>query len=286
MTALLLSSLLSLPSAAAPPLSQEEQKMAGQGFSLVRKAAAKLGPSALVAHLYSKEGGGREYLKVYLVSKSRAKLLFLEPGFSKKLALDPIHKTGQIPDLMQDGSRVLAYHETLPAVGQETLVLLRYSGGALERLGDLPYGRLQDLDSKGPPEVVSRSRPLGQFFQLECESFHSMAQSAFRTEVRAFRGGEVVPVSKEFPRLYEDDIRALEAKLAATDPRKTQDYGGFLGSALSLYFDYEALGRGKEGWGRFRAMFEPHAGDSAAAKRCLSEMETELKTRLDIPSDW
>ncbi|MFA5139551.1 MAG: hypothetical protein WC728_10000 [Elusimicrobiota bacterium] len=284
--ALILSSLLCASSFAATPLQQEKEKMAGQGFALVRQATARLGPSSLVVHLYAKEGGGREYLRVFLVSKSKAKLVFLEPGFSKNIRLDPVHKNGLIPDLLRDGSRVLAYHETLPAVGQETLVLLRYSGGGLARLADLPYGRLEDLDAKGPPEVVSRSRPLGQFFQIECESFHSMAQSAFRTTVHAFREGRLVPVSKEFPRLYEDDIRALEAGLSSTDPRKTQDYGGFLGSALSLYFDYEELGKGKEGWGRFRALFEPHAGDSAVAKRCLGEMETELKTRLGIPPDW
>jgi len=284
-TALLLP-LICLSSFAATPLRQEEKKMADQGFRLIDKAAAKLGPSSLVAHLYAKEGGRREYLKVYLSSPSKARLLFLEPGFSKRLALDPVHEGGEIPDLMKDGSRVLAYHEALPAVGQETLVLLRYSGGRLARLADLPYGRFAELDGKAPPELVSRSRPLGRFFQIECETFHSMARSAFRTSVHALREGRLVPASGEFPRLYEDDIRALESRLSSADPRKTQDYGDFLGAALSLYFDYEALGRGKEGWGRFRSLFEPHAGDSAIAKRCLGEMEAALKTRLNIPPDW
>ncbi len=113
-----------------------------------------------------------------------------------------------------------------------------------------------------------------------------MAKSAFRTKVYSLRKGRLVADSRSFPELFEKSIAAHEEELARNDPRETGDYGSFLGSALSLYFDYAELGQGRRGWGRFRELFAPRRSDPRGVKRCLKEMESVLRERLEIPSDW
>ena len=117
-------------------------------------------------------------------------------------------------------------------------------------------------------------------------TFHSLAKNAFRTRIYSFQRGGLIGVSSRFPRLFEERIAGHEQDIAANDPRVTGDYGGYLGSALSLYFDHAELGRGRRGWERFQALFAPKWTDPGKVKRCLGEMESVLRRRLDIPSDW
>lgn len=269
---------------AADPMERELQRLTAMDNVPVKRISAKLGSVRLVA--LTTRAGGRDDLRVYRVDAERAKLIHLEPGFGKTLSFAAIHDAGGIPDLAGDGSRIVAYRVEFRGAGQEKLVLLRYAGGGIKRVAELPFGRFEDFDADGKPEIVSRSRPLGQWFQIECESFHSMADAAFRTTIHGWKGAELVSVSKRYPDFYREEIRRREAELAGVSPRGTEDYGGYLGSALSLYFDYAEIGQGQTGWKKFTALFPVRAIDPPPVKRCAREMEATLRERLGIPEGW
>lgn len=268
--------LLALLSAAAPSAAGLEG-LEAQGYRVLDKAAARGWTAVLV-----EDRSGRTSLRVY---RGR-KLIHMDPGFGLRLELADIHADGTLPDLAGDGSRILAYVASFPRVGREELVILRISGATVERAGKLPFGGFEDVDGDGRLEVVSRSRPLGQWFIMDCESFHAMGQSAFRTSVHAFIDGELRLVSNRHRSYFEERIRARAGQLSRRDPRRETDYSGYLGDALSLYFDHAEIGRGREGWRRFRALFPTRRTDPPAVRRCMRRMEDSLREKLGVPPDW
>ncbi len=148
--------------AAGGTLAWELDRLAGKRMRLVRKLMAPAGNGELAVVLLQKSTGRpRTSLRVYSVTKARAKLLYMEPGFGKEVRLAAIHAGGKIPDLNGDGSRIVAYVTERKNIGQSTLIVLRHSKGKLKRLADFPTGRFADLDDDGRMEVVTRSRPLG-----------------------------------------------------------------------------------------------------------------------------
>lgn len=270
------------------PLARELGRQARRGYVPAEQAAAEIehGVSLVVVVFEKQRFGTKGKIGLYRVSRRGAKLIHTAPAFSREYELASILSGGKIPDLLGDGSRIIAYRMKRPNIDHESLIVLRYSEGKLSKLAGLPFGRFHDLDGDGRQEIVSAERPLGRWFQLECDSFHSMAKSAFRTKVYSFKKGRLVPDSKSFPDLFEERIAAHEAELARSSARETGDYGAYLGSALSLYFDHAELGRGRRGWERFRELFAPKWSDPRGVKRCLKKMESVLRRRLGIPDGW
>lgn len=259
----------------------ELKRLESQGYRVAGKASAGRWTAAVL-----EDRSGRTSLRVYRAAGGKQKLAHLDPGFGLRLALSPVHADGRLPDLLGDGSLAVAYTAAFPGVGRESLVLLRIHRGKVERLGDLPSGRLEDVDGDGRLEAVSRARPLGQWFIVDCQSFHAMGQSAFRTSVHALEPAGLRRVSERHRGYFEELIRRRTAELSRRDPRAETDYSGYFGEALSLYFDHAEIGRGREGWRRFKALFPTRRTDPPVVKRCLRKMEDSLREKLGIPPDW
>ncbi len=279
---------LTVPGTAEGPLAREFGRQARRGYVPAAQATASVGRGvSLVAVVFEKQRFGvKGKIGVYRVTRNGAKLIHTAPAFSREYSLASIHDGGDIPDLFGDGSRLIAYRVKRTNLEHDSLVVLRYAKGKISKLAALPFGRFQDLDEDGRPEIVSAERPLGRWFQLECDSFYTMAKTAFRMRVHSLRNGKVVLDSKSFPELFEKSIQSHEAELARSNSREVEDFGPRLGSALSLYFDHAELGRGRRGWERFREFFAPKWSDPRGVKRCLKEIESVLRERLEIPDGW
>lgn len=286
MRALCLALALAAPAAAANiPINAELKRLEAQGYRPFGGAKARTQGGELWAALFQREDGTQR-LYLYLHDAQRVRTLHMELGGSQRLELDAIHDDGILPDLEKDGSRILAFRTILPGLDQDTLVVLRIRGGKVEKLGRVPGGRFKDIDGDRRLEIVGRDRPLGALFSVSCKSFHTMAQSAWRTTVHALEGGRLVKVSTRHLPFYDRHIAETRKAVSAIDARATEDYGGFLGLTLSVYFDYDESGRGREGWSQFRKLYPVRASDPEPVKRCLAQMEDAIKSRLSIPEDW
>jgi hypothetical protein len=274
------------PASHGKTLEGEIQRFALAGFELRQKASAVLpGGKRLLAMVFGRPDGTSFRLTVYEIKKT-ARLIHFEPSVAS-IRLAPIHDGGKIPDFIGDGSRVLAYILEFPGLQQRLLTLMRYAGGKFTRIGQpLESGEFEDIALDGRLEIVSHERPLGQFFSLSCDSFFTMAQTARRTRIHALESGGLRTISAEFPAFYRAHISNLEAELASNNPVKTGHYGDYLGSALSLYFDYEETGRRKEGWDRLQRAFRLPAAAPGKVKDCMLEMGSTLRRKLNIPPEW
>lgn len=283
--ALLAAAALPARAAASRAYQAELARIAAQGYGPEASAEAAASQGVLRATVFEKADGAQR-LYVTLDNGSAVKTLHMEIGGAQKIALDPVHSGGKLPDLAGDGSRVIAYRLSAPAMGQDSLVVLRWAGGKLEKTARLPGGRFEDVGGDKKPEVVTKERPLGPLFTISCQSFHTMAQAAWKSEVYEWRAGRLEKASSGYRAFYDRRIAETKAQAAGIDARATEDYGGFLGLTLSVYFDYAASGRGREGWAEFKKLYPVRASDPGPVKKCLQQMETELKRKLDIPDGW
>jgi hypothetical protein len=113
-----------------------------------------------------------------------------------------------------------------------------------------------------------------------------MAQEAQRSRIHAFKSGKLATVSQDYPAFYRSHMATLKTEMASNDYLRTRRYGDFLGSALSLYFDYEELGQKKEGWTNFRQTFQLPAYAPSNVTTCYNEINSTLRRKLQIPPDW
>lgn len=274
------------PAAAASRAYQAElARIALQGYRPSESAETAASQGTLRATVFRKDDGAQR-LYVTLDNGTAVKTLHMELGGAQGIELDRVHEGGKLPDLAGDSSRVIAYRLSAPALGQESLVVLRWAGGKLDKTARLPGGRFEDVDGNGRLEVVTRERPLGPLFTISCSSFHTMAQSAYRSDVYEWRQGRLDKASDRYKAFFDRRIADTKRQAAGIDARATDDYGGFLGLTLSVYFDYAASGRAREGWGEFRKLYPVRASDPGPVKKCLAQMESELKRRLNIPDGW
>jgi len=268
------------------PMGREYRRMERKGYTPYQKASAAVSGGTLLAVVYRKPPDG-SWLNVYFVTRGKASLIKMKPGSSYDISLASIHEGGRLPDIIGDGSRIIAYRTSFSGVDQDYLVLLRYAKGRVVHVRRLPFGRFEDVDGDGIHEIVSRYRPLGQFFMVGCESFMRMAQGAFRTSIHAWRDGNLVLVSKRYPGYFADHIRELREDLSLIDLRSGDaDPGEFLGFALSIYFDHDELGRSELGWQEFKKAFPLRRSDPKRVKKCMRQVEEQLREKLRIPDDW
>lgn len=283
---LLVAASLLLPTAAcADPWTEELARLAQRGEIAVRAVSDRIAGEGLVVVLLAKNK--KTSLRAYRITAKKALLLHLEPGFGKDVSLAAIHDEEKIPDLAEDGSRIVAYVNESRSLAQRTLVVLRYSEGTLKRIGDFAEGRFEDLDSDGSPEIVERTRPLGRFFSVDCEeTFHSLAESARRLRVYAWTGGKLSVVSRRHADYFLGSIKRLESALEVADIRATDRYGDYLGDALSLFFLHEEIGLKKKGWKKLVSLFPLRRGDPKPVRRCYEKLHAEMRDNLGIPSSW
>ncbi|MFA6029980.1 MAG: hypothetical protein WC969_09015 [Elusimicrobiota bacterium] len=286
---LLAFALSAVPSFAVPPgdpLARELARLSKEGFTDVQRADAKVREGLLSALVVRRSDGGGSRLLVYLSGDAKARLLHFEPSLAG-IRLSALHVDGTLPDLAGDGSRTIAYVVSFSGLEQDALVLLRYGKGRVERLGKpMPFTDFEDVDVDGNLELVRREKPLGRFFSMDCESFFTMAGKAEKTTILLLKGRRLVDVSARYPAFYRAHMGRLETELASNDPMKTQRFEDYLSTSLALYFDYETLGRRKEGYDRLRKAYKLPRAAPSGIRSCADKMGAELRQKLNVPSDW
>lgn len=282
---LLLASLLAVSALAAPdPLAAPLSEAARSGWSVRDRVLRPGPPFPLAAVVLERDEGRRNRLELYAVLKDRPYMVWTHPGESERLDLDAGPVGRSMPDLLGDGSRVIAYRTTVPALRATTLRLLAVRGLKIEPAGVFPEGRFLSVDGK--TLVVSRELPLGRFLSVGCEDFGATSQTAFRSVVHAPRKGRWTDVSSSFPELYAEEIRRKEAALERLKGSLQENAGEYLGLALSVYFDYAARGEARKGWERQAEFFRIPAYAPAPVKSCFAAMRKDLRSRLSVPADW
>lgn len=270
--------------AAAPdPLAAPLGESARAGWTVKDRVDRDGKPVPLTVVVLSREGGGNR-LEVYARLKDRAYMVWTHPGESERLDLDSGPVGRGMPDLLGDGSRVIAYRSTVPALRATTLRLLKVRGIKVEPAGEFPEGRF--FATGGKTLVVSRELPLGRFLSVGCEDFGTVSQSAFKSVIRAPRKGRWVDVSSSYPEVYAEEIARKEAALERLRGDMQKNAGEYLGLALSLYYDYAARGEARKGWEKQAGYFTLPALAPPSVRSCFAAMRADLRDRLDIPADW
>jgi hypothetical protein len=272
------------PASAAPdPLAKPLAEQAARGWTERDRVVRRGKPFPLAAVVLGRAGGGNR-LEVFALLKDRPYMIWTHPGDTERLDLDAGPVGRGMPDLLGDGSRVIAYRSTVPALRATTLRLLAARGLKVEPAGQFPEGRFLELDGK--LLVASRELPLGRFLSVGCEDFGTTSQSAYQTVLHAPSKGRWVDVSSSYPALYAEEIARKEAALARLKGDLQKNAGEYLGLALSVYYDYAARGEARRGWARQADFFSVPAYAPSSVKSCFAAMRRDLRARLAVPADW
>jgi len=284
--ALLLFGVLSA-SAAPPrvdPLDAKAADWAGRGYRLKDRVSAPVGGLPVAVAVYGAENGSGDRLEAYVVVESTAFLGFTHPSRGDFLELDTTPAGRGYKDLLGDGSRVIAYHATIRALNATSLEILRYEKFRFTRVGSFPEGRF--VQDGRQTLVLSRELPLGRFLSVGCTDFGTISQTAFRTRVFAPTPKGFVDVAAEHPNIFDEELRRKEAALARLKDDLQKNAGEYLGLAISVYYDYAAIGRAREGWEKQKEFFSVPKHAPGAVKACFASMRDDLRGRLGVPADW
>lgn len=282
--AALLALLLAAPAAAADPFAGKVAEWAAQGFVERERAAGRSGPLSAAAIVFSPRAEGGDRLEFFVAVKGKAYLGYSHPSAVERLELDPTPAGRGFKDLLGDGSRVVAYRATLAALGSTTLHLLRWKGFEVKPAASFPEGRF--VESGGKLLVAARELPLGRFLTVGCENFGTISRTAYKTTLHAPKGGRFVEVTASHPSYFKAEIARKEAALRALSGELEKNAGEYLGLAISLYYDYAALGRASEGWERQGEFFKVPALAPPSVRTCFETIHDDLRARLGVPSDW
>lgn len=279
--------LLAASWAAAQPVDPSaavDAAWAAKGYTARERADGKSGDLSAFAVIYTPEAGGGDRLEVHVAVHGKAYLGFTHPSTVERLELDPSSPAGRFADMFHDGSLTLAYRSTRASIGASELNVLRWKRFKIERVAVFPEGRFVRLASGAV--VASRELPLGRYLSMGCEDFGTISRSAFKTTLHAPRDGGFVDASSEHPEYYRSEIERKEKVMARLKGELEKNAGEYLGLAISTYYDYEALGRAREGWTRLREFFKIPALAPAAVRTCMSAMEKDLRGKLKITAAW
>lgn len=279
---LLLSGLWAyLQAAATPdPLTSSLARVHAQGYVSESSVSTKFGQITLTGVIFRGTSPGKtNHLRVYASRNGRSRLLYMDPGAGSLLSFAPVHRGGAWTRTLDQEKIFLLYTKTFPGMGQEFLTILTFDG-TLRAAPPIPFGRLEDVDQDGRPEIVARTLPLGAFVSVECGPFNAVTRIATRIVLYRWSKGRLAPISEKFPGYFERDIVRLEDRLLEISPRKSSRYADLLGLALSIYYDYETLGRASQGWDRLVELLRASPDDPPAAARCLRKIQADLERRL------
>ncbi len=282
---LVLALLLAAAAASAEtgPLDAADASWSAKGFSVKDRVEGKNGDLSAIATIYSPTAGGGDRLEVYVVAKGKAYLGFTHPSTVERLEFDP-SPAGRFADMFHDGSLAFAYRATRASLGATELDVVRWKRFKIENVGAFPEGRFLRLERGAV--VAVRSLPLGRYLSMGCEDFGTISRSAFKTTLQAPREGGFVNASAENPEFFKSEISRKEKAMAGLKAELEKNAGEYLGLAISTYYDYAQLGRGREGWSRLREFFKIPPLAPPAVKTCMASMEKDLRGKLKIPATW
>jgi len=254
-----------------------------KGYHSRERVYAEQDGLTVSAGIYTPEAGGGDRLEVHVVAKDKAYLGFTHPSTIERLEFDP-SPAGRFADMFHDGSLTIAYRATRASMGATELNVLRWKRFKIERVGVFPEGRFVRLDAG--LVVAARELPLGRYLSMGCENFGTISRSAFKTTLHAPRKGGFADASSAHPEFYRAEIARKEKAMARLKDELEKNAGEYLGLAISTYYDYAAIGRAKEGWGKLREFFKIPKLAPASVKTCMASMEKDLRAKLDLPADW
>lgn len=284
---MILASLLVAASLAAAeavsPFAAIDLAWLNKGYNARERVSGTNGDLSASAVIYTPAEGGGDRLEVYVVAKGKAYLGFTHPSTVERLEFDP-SPAGRFADMYHDGSLTVAYRATRASLGATELNVLRWKRFKIERVATFPEGRFLRLQSG--PVVAARELPLGRYLSMGCEDFGTISRTAFKTTLHAPRDGGFRDVSAKNPDFYRDEIARKEKALTRLKGDLEKNAGEYLGLAISTYYDYSVLGRGREGWKRLREFFKIPAMAPASVKTCMTSMEKDLRGKLEIPAAW
>ncbi|MDE2491390.1 MAG: hypothetical protein KGM24_11110 [Elusimicrobia bacterium] len=286
--ALALAGSLAAGAAAAPapkrkdPFDAEARSWAAKGYVLKDRVETRAGGSPAAVAVYASEKGAGDRLEAYVVVDGKTYIAYLHPAEAERLELDVTPAGRGFLDLLGDGSRVVAYHATVPALNATTLYVLRYRRPRFTLAGRFPEGRFVQIGRR--VIVQSRDLPLGRFLTVGCAGFGTISQTAFRTRLYAPVDGRFVEVTRAYPKFFAAEILRKEAALARLRPDLQKNAGEYLGLALSVYYDYAAVGRAREGWEKQKEFFSLPPGAPRRVEACFAAMRRDLKERLRVPA--
>lgn len=277
--------LLLAVAACAAPLDAPIAKRAAGGWIVRDKIVRQTKPFPLAAVVYGRKDGARgNALEVYVLLNGRAYVAFAHPGSSENLDLDGGPVGRGLPDLLGDGSRVVAYRSTIPVLRATTLHILAVRKLKIEEAGRFAEGRFIEIDGK--VLIAARELPLGRILTVDCEDFGTLSSNAFKTTLHAPRGGRFVDVSASYPGFYDAEIARKTAILAGMKGDLPKNSGEYLGLALSLYYDYAARGKARYAWEHQGELYPLLASAPGKARACVDVIRADLRKRLAIPADW
>jgi hypothetical protein len=266
------------------PLDAKAAEWAERGFKLKDRISHPVDGLPVAAAVYAAPDGSGDRLEAYVVVESTAVMGYTHPSRNDRLELDTTPAGQGFRDLLRDGSRIIAYHAVIRALDASSLEVLRYKKFRFTRVGSFPEGRfIADGDET---LVLARELPLGRFLSVGCTDFGAISQTAFRTRVYAPAEGRFVDATAKHPKIFAEEIRRKEAALDRLKGDLQKNAGEYLGLALSLYYDYAAVGRAREGWERQGGYFKLPAHAPGSVKACFASMRADLRGRLGVPADW
>lgn len=283
MRALLLLLLAAAPAARAETLDAVEAKWLAKGFPVKERVSGENDELKASAVIYSPAEGGGDRFELYVIVKDKAYLGFSHPSTVERLDFDP-SPAGRFADMFHDGSLTVSYRSTRASLGATMLNVLRWKKFKIERVGTFPEGRFIRLESGAV--VAARDLPLGRYLTMGCEDFGTISRSAFKTTLHAPVDGKFLDVTADHPEYYKAEIARKEAAMARLKAELEKNAGEYLGLAISTYYDYRALGRGRDGWAKLREFFKIPALAPSSVKTCMAAMEKDLRGKLQIPAGF
>jgi hypothetical protein len=284
--AALLAALSVAAGAAAAPdaLRVPESAWTARGFTLKDRVVHPVDGLPVAVAVYTSADGSSDRLEAYVVVDGKAYLGYSHPSQTDRLEIDTTPAGRGFHDLLQDGSRVVAYHSAIRALNASRLDILRYKKFHFSLVRSFPEGHfIQDGEET---LILSRDLPLGRFLSIGCEGFGAISQTAFRTRLYAPARGGFTEVTQRHPDLFVEEISRKEAALGRLRGDLQKNAGEYLGLALSIYYDYAASGEARKGWERQKDFFKLPAGSPASVNSCFDSMRRDLRARLGVPADW
>lgn len=278
--------LLAAPSRAAAPasLAAEFADMAGLGLKPARIVSQKVGRATLHAVIYHDDNLDVDKLNVYTESAGKSVMVYTHPSGAERQELHESVKADRFPELLGDGAKTIPYYAIVPGLATRTLHILRYDQPRVRQVGEFPEGRIEGAESRGGGKFIARELPLGRFLETGCENFDMITKAAYRTDAYAWSKGRFVEVSSADPKLYERQIARSEESLALL--QKEKHPGEYLGLAISLYYDYAALGERQRGWQRLSEALKVPRTLVPGVAACVKTVKAGLRQKLSIPADW
>ena len=208
-------------------------------------------------------------VKIYATLKGKPYVVFFHPGAAETPRLEESLTQKRFPDFFKDGSRALVYRMVNTPLGRSTPFVARYQR-AFRALGF--EGRLV-FDEDGRWE--SSPAPWAG------------VDGGCRAQPPSWppRKPTYELSSSPWPLAFPNSSRRISDGQAKSRLSARRIWTSGVRGALTLYYDYAALGRGRAGWSELSSLVAPKSSLPGVAD-CAAQIKADLRAKLSIPADW